>query len=62
VHTLVTNASNTYIPNERFDEYFGRLSAIVRLFKLFHADFNLINAYGHRPLSELEHESFSGYI
>lgn len=68
VHALVINFVNctdpthaSHIPNERFDEYFGRLSAIIHLLKLFHADFNSINAYGHSPLSELEHENSAGY-
>lgn len=61
VHALVINFVectdqsdlSKFIPRERFDEYFSRLSEIARLLREFHADFNSMNLYGHSPLSEL---------
>jgi len=69
VHALVINfvecthqGNKTYIPKERFDEYFARISAIVQLLKRYHADFRSMNGFGHSPLSELENEPNESYL
>jgi hypothetical protein len=69
VHALVINfvdcthqANPSFIPQTKFDEYFGRLAAIVQLLKMYHADFNSMNAYGHSAYSELKHEPAENYL
>jgi hypothetical protein len=67
VHALVANFVDAaqgnqddpsrFIPTERFDEYWARISEIAAVLKRYHADFNSINKYGHSPISELQHEA-----